>query len=82
MIKVFPARQLGPQYIRDVLAPLPHLRLVPTGGVNAQNASAYLQAGAVAVGIGGNLVAEQVVAVGDWTHITRQARECVTAIQT
>lgn len=75
-IKLFPARQMGPQYVRDVLAPLPHLRLVPTGGVNAQNAAAYLQAGASAVGIGGNLVSEQTVAAGDWEKITSLAREC------
>jgi 2-dehydro-3-deoxyphosphogluconate aldolase/(4S)-4-hydroxy-2-oxoglutarate aldolase len=78
-IKLFPARQMGPQYVRDVLAPLPHLRLVPTGGVNAQNAAAYLQAGAIAVGIGGNLVSEQTVAAGDWDQITRLARECSDA---
>ena len=75
-IKLFPARQMGPQYVRDVLAPLPHLRLVPTGGVNAQNAAAYLQAGAIAVGIGGNLISEQAVAAGDWEQITTLAREC------
>jgi 2-dehydro-3-deoxyphosphogluconate aldolase/(4S)-4-hydroxy-2-oxoglutarate aldolase len=82
MIKVFPARQVGPQYVRDVLAPLPHLRLVPTGGVTAQNASAYLQAGSVAVGIGGNLVSEQAVSAGAWEQITRLARECVESTRT
>lgn len=81
MVKVFPARQVGPQYLRDILAPLPHLRLVPTGGIDAHNAADYLKAGAVAVGIGGSLVAEQAVAVGDWERITRHARACVDAIQ-
>jgi 2-dehydro-3-deoxyphosphogluconate aldolase/(4S)-4-hydroxy-2-oxoglutarate aldolase len=81
MVKVFPAREMGPQYVRDILAPLPHLRLVPTGGINLQNAGAYLQAGAVAVGIGGNLISEQAVAAGDWMQITRQAQEYVQAIQ-
>jgi 2-dehydro-3-deoxyphosphogluconate aldolase/(4S)-4-hydroxy-2-oxoglutarate aldolase len=80
MIKVFPARQVGAQYLRDVLAPLPHLRLVPTGGISARNAREYLQAGAVAVGLGGNLVSEEAVAAGDWARITRQARECVEAL--
>lgn len=81
MVKVFPARQVGPQYLRDILAPLPHLRLVPTGGINLQNAGAYLQAGAAAVGVGGNLISEQVVAAGDWAQVTRQAQEYVQAIQ-
>lgn len=81
LVKVFPARQLGPQYLRDILAPLPHLRLVPTGGVSPQNAGEYLKAGAVAVAMGWNLVSEQVVARGDWTQITLQAQECVRAVQ-
>ena len=81
MLKVFPARQFGPQYIRDLLVPLPHMRLVPTGGVSPQNAAAYIKAGAVAVGMGGNLVSERAVASGDWMHITRQAQECIQAVQ-
>ncbi len=81
MVKVFPARQVGPSYLRDILAPLPHLRLVPTGGISAHNAADYLKAGAVAVGIGGSLVAEEAVAAGDWERITQQARACVNAIQ-
>ncbi|HLZ62724.1 MAG TPA: bifunctional 4-hydroxy-2-oxoglutarate aldolase/2-dehydro-3-deoxy-phosphogluconate aldolase [Ktedonosporobacter sp.] len=80
MIKIFPARVGGPQYIRDLLAPLPHLHLVPTGGIDAQNASSYLQAGAVAVGIGGNLVSAHAATNGHWDEITRRAQECVRAI--
>jgi 2-dehydro-3-deoxyphosphogluconate aldolase/(4S)-4-hydroxy-2-oxoglutarate aldolase len=80
MIKVFPARLVGPQYLRDILAPLPHLRLVPTGGISVRNAADYLKAGAVAVGMGGNLVSEQAVAASDWERITQQARECVNAL--
>ncbi len=81
MVKIFPARAVGPQYIRDLLAPLPMLRLVPTGGVGAENARAYLDAGAVAVGIGGNLVSAQAVATGDWARITAQAQACVDAVR-
>jgi 2-dehydro-3-deoxyphosphogluconate aldolase/(4S)-4-hydroxy-2-oxoglutarate aldolase len=80
MIKIFPARAFGPAYMRDLLAPLPFLRLVPTGGVSAENARAYLDAGATAVGIGGNLVAARAVAAGDWAQITATARECVKAV--
>ena len=80
MIKIFPARVFGPQYLRDLLAPLPGLRLVPTGGIDAGNARAYLDAGAVAVGIGGKLVAAEVVASGDWARIAEQARACVAAV--
>src|SRR5262245_28213150 len=80
MVKIFPARLGGPQYIRDVLAPLPFLRLVPTGGVGPENARAYLDAGAVAVGIGGNLVSTAAVAEGDWGRIESAARAVVEAI--
>ncbi len=80
MVKIFPARAGGPAYIRDLLAPLPMLRLVPTGGVGPENARAYLDAGAVALGIGGNLVAAQAVASGDWGRITEQARACMAAV--
>lgn len=81
LIKIFPARLGGPQYIRDLLAPLPQLRLVPTGGVNIGNARAYREAGAVAVGIGGNLIPGQAVSSGDWEQITAQARSYVEALK-
>ncbi len=80
MVKIFPARLGGPQYIRDILAPLPFLKLVPTGGVGPENARAYLDAGAAAVGIGGNLVSAAAVAAGDWAKITAVARACVEAV--
>ncbi len=81
MIKIFPARAVGPQYLRDILAPLPMLRLVPTGGIRPENTQAYLHAGAIAVGVGGNLVTPQAVARGDWDQITARARACVDAIR-
>lgn len=80
MIKIFPARAFGPAYIKDLLAPLPMLKLVPTGGVSADNARAYLDAGAVAVGMGGNLVSASAVANKDWGQITTAARECVLSV--
>ena len=45
LVKVFPARSLGPGYIKDILAPLPQLKLVPTGGIDVENCAAYIQAG-------------------------------------
>ncbi len=80
-IKIFPARAVGPQYLRDLLAPLPQLLLVPTGGIDSGNARAYLDAGAAAVGIGGKLVSAEAVANGDWAQITTTARACVEAIR-
>jgi 2-dehydro-3-deoxyphosphogluconate aldolase/(4S)-4-hydroxy-2-oxoglutarate aldolase len=81
MVKLFPARFGGPQYLRDILAPLPFLRIVPTGGVGVENARAYIDAGAVAVGIGGSLITAQVVAQSDWGRITAGARAVVEAVK-
>lgn len=81
MVKVFPADLGGPGYIKAVLAPLPQLSLVPTGGVSAENAAEYLKAGATAVGVGGKLVDKATVARGDWGAITREAQKLVRAAQ-
>jgi 2-dehydro-3-deoxyphosphogluconate aldolase / (4S)-4-hydroxy-2-oxoglutarate aldolase len=56
LIKLFPAGRLGPAYVSDLLAPFPGARLLATGGVDADNARAFLEAGAVAVALGGALV--------------------------
>lgn len=80
VVKVFPARALGPRYIADVLAPLPDVRLMPTGGVDETNAAAYLRAGAVGVAVGGNLVDSAAVARADWPALTARARALVAAV--
>lgn len=80
LVKVFPAQLGGPKFIKDVLAPMPFLKLVPTGGVSPENALDYLAAGAVAVGIGGNLVSNKLVAVEAFDQITSTARACVDAV--
>ena len=80
LVKVFPAQVVGPRYIKDVLAPLPFLKLVPTGGISAENARDFLTAGAVAVGIGGNLVSNRLVAEGAFDQITAAARAVVAAL--
>ena len=61
-VKVFPARQLGgPGYVKALLGPLPDLRLIPTGGIGPDDATSYLEAGAVAVGVGGPLIGHALV---------------------
>jgi 2-dehydro-3-deoxyphosphogluconate aldolase / (4S)-4-hydroxy-2-oxoglutarate aldolase len=74
MVKVFPARNLGPSYIKDVLAPLPYLRLMPTGGVDLNNMQSYFDAGAKAVGVGGNIIDVKAVAHGDWARLSEVAQ--------
>ena len=80
VVKVFPATKLGPGYFEDILAPLPHLKLMPTGGVDLENAGSFVRAGAVAVGVGSALVRKDWVADGDWQAITEQARRFVATV--
>ena len=80
VVKVFPAGSLGPGFIRGVLAPLPHLKLMPTGGVSLDNATEWLRAGAVAVGAGSALVDTQAIAASDWATLTRNARRLRAAV--
>lgn len=75
VVKVFPSRQLGPGYIKDVLAPMPYLKLMPTGGVELSNIKSYLDSGAVALGIGGNLINSQAIRAGDWASVTQIAAQ-------
>ncbi|HEX8796042.1 MAG TPA: bifunctional 4-hydroxy-2-oxoglutarate aldolase/2-dehydro-3-deoxy-phosphogluconate aldolase [Polyangiaceae bacterium] len=80
LVKVFPAGQLGPGYLRELRGPLPHLRLMPTGGVTIDTAAAFLAAGAVAVGVGGALVGREAVERGDYATITERARRLADAV--
>ncbi len=82
VIKVFPATALGPQYFKDILAPMPQLRLTPTGGVDQKNAGAWIKAGAVCVGAGSSLVSKDALAKNDWPAITKAAKEFVEAVKT
>lgn len=52
-VKLFPASAVGPAFVRELRGPLPDVQLIPTGGIDASNAAAFLDAGAAAVGIGG-----------------------------
>lgn len=56
IIKVFPANAFGPSYLKDIHGPLPQIPLMPTGGINLNNAQDYILAGAVALGVGSSLV--------------------------
>ena len=80
-VKVFPANLGGPRYLRDVLGPLPQLKLIPTGGVEVDNAGEFIRAGAVAVALGSNLVDGRSVATEDWETITARAQAIVDAVE-
>ena len=80
-IKIFPADALGPGYIKALRAPLPHLRIVPTGGVDAHNVADFLRAGCSAVGVGSALVSAKILQDGNWPELTQRAKELVNAAQ-
>lgn len=74
LIKVFPADVVGMAYLKALRAPMPHLKLVPTGGVTPENAGEWIKAGAVAVGIGGALLDKRAIARDDYAVLTEKAR--------
>ena len=78
-VKIFPADGLGPGYIKSLRAPLPHLRIVPTGGVTLANLGEFLKAGCAAVGVGSPLLTPQIMAASNWPELTRLAAEFVKA---
>jgi len=74
VVKVFPASTVGMGYFRALRAPMPHLKLMPTGGVTLTNAGDWLRAGACAVGIGSALLDQEALAAEDYATLTENAR--------
>ncbi len=79
IVKLFPGNLGGPAMIKNIKGPLPQVRIMPTGGVNASNAGEWIAAGAVAVGAGGDLTAG--AKTGDYESITRIGKEMVAAVK-
>lgn len=72
-VKLFPADTLGPAYVRALRAPLPHLKIVPTGGVTVENLADFFKAGCPAVGAGSSLVSSAILEKDDWPALKRVA---------
>lgn len=81
MIKLFPAPGTGPAYVRQILGPMPYLRIVPTAGVNGTNAPEYLTAGCWAVGFVSSLFTPEDLAERRYDRIEQRAREFLTSIR-
>jgi 2-dehydro-3-deoxyphosphogluconate aldolase/(4S)-4-hydroxy-2-oxoglutarate aldolase len=79
IVKVFPGEILGPAFVKAVKGPLPQAQLMPTGGVGIENVGEWIRAGAVAVGVGGNLTSG--AKTGDFASITSLARQFVEKIK-
>lgn len=76
-VKVFPVRALGSAYVKDVLAPLKHLKLIAVGGVSPENAADYIKAGCVGIAASGSLVNKDWIAAGEYGKIAAVARSLV-----
>lgn len=81
LVKLFPAGRLGAGYLKDLLAPFPHVAVIPTGGIDLSNIAAFFQAGAAAVGIGGHLVNREAVAPSDYDRIRELAVKYTELVQ-
>jgi 2-dehydro-3-deoxyphosphogluconate aldolase / (4S)-4-hydroxy-2-oxoglutarate aldolase len=80
-VKVFPANAMGgAAYLKSIRAPLPQIELLPTGGVNLSNAADFIKAGAIALGIGADLVDLAALRRGEAAAITEKARQYVAAV--
>jgi len=80
IVKVFPSTSLGPAYFKDLRGPLPHVRLMPTGGVTRENVAEWIRAGAVAIGAGSALVDPAAVKAGRFDAIRGNARAFVESV--
>ena len=79
ILKIFPGDLFGPKIIKDILGPIPYAKMMPTGGVNADNVGEWIKAGAVAVGAGSSLTAG--AKTGDYKLITETAKKFVANIK-
>lgn len=68
-VKIFPATQLGPRFIKDILGPLNTIKLLPTGGVSKENIGAFFEAGAIGVGMGSSLLDKQLIKNRDFNGL-------------
>tara|TARA_Y100001933_G_scaffold265072_1_gene334975 strand:- start:15500 stop:16177 length:678 start_codon:yes stop_codon:yes gene_type:complete len=81
VIKVFPANHFGPKYFKDLLAPMPQLKLTPTGGVDLNTAKDWIAAGACCLGVGSALVKKDLIKGEKWDELTALAAQFTKAVK-
>jgi len=82
LVKVFPTTALGPSYIKDILGPLPQVKLLPTGGVTLENAAEFIRSGACCLGVGTALLNKKMIAADDWQALAKHAEAFRSAVLT
>lgn len=82
IVKVFPASAMGgAKYLKSLKAPLPHIPLIPTGGVSLSTAKDFLESGAFALGVGADLADEQAILAGRAADVTATARSYAQLVE-
>ena len=81
MVKVFPASTLGAEYFSNILGPYSNLQMMAVGGINLKNAADFLRAGAIALGIGSDLVNNKIVQDGRYNEIKRKTEQYLKIIR-
>lgn len=74
-VKVFPIGSMGEDYLKNIRGPLPHIPVMVTGGVTMENINHYFSQGAIAAGLGGNLVNKKLIQEGKYADITKLAKQ-------
>ncbi|MBO8137318.1 MAG: bifunctional 4-hydroxy-2-oxoglutarate aldolase/2-dehydro-3-deoxy-phosphogluconate aldolase [Desulfotomaculum sp.] len=80
LLKVFPASVLGAKYFKEIRGPFKHIPLMPSGGVNLENAAEFIKAGCVALGVGGSLLNKQAIKEGNYEALTLKAKQFVQVV--
>lgn len=80
-VKLFPVGNLGASYLKAVKAPLSHIKIMAVGGVNEDNAAEFIKAGAVGLGVGGNLAKKAWIEAGEFDKLTAAAKALVEAVR-
>lgn len=81
MVKIFPATSLGPKYFKDILAVLPFVKIMPTGGVTIENVGEWVAAGASAVGIGSDLISKDIISNENYSLLIDKSKKLVNNYQ-
>jgi len=81
IVKIFPADVLGMAFIKGIKAPMPHLKVMPTGGVSLTNAGEWLKAGACAVGVGSALIDKEAIRVDNYSKLSDNAKQIMESIK-
>jgi 2-dehydro-3-deoxyphosphogluconate aldolase / (4S)-4-hydroxy-2-oxoglutarate aldolase len=81
IVKIFPAVRFGPEYLKALRGPLPHIPIMPTSGVDASNVADWFRAGAVAVGAVGSVLDPLLIQNGEWNALTKRARDFINAVR-